>query len=72
MIHKKIYQVSKKGETNSRNIHYVNADNATQAVSVARQIWSNVSVAHDVSDKWTDTLKSGNLPDYVIKASDWI
>lgn len=72
MTHSKIYQVSEKGTTDTKKIHYVNADNKKQALEVAKGIWNYVNNAEDVTDSHFSEEEKATLPDYVIVAKEWV
>lgn len=71
MTHSKIYQVSEKGTTDTKKIHYVNADSQYQALESAKEIWSYVNHAEDVTDSHFSGEEKANLPEYVIVAKEW-
>jgi hypothetical protein len=72
MTHSKIFQVSEKGTTDTKKIHYVNADNAVQALEVAKKMWPYVNDAKDVTEIHFTQAERDNLPDYVVVAKEWI
>jgi hypothetical protein len=72
MTHLKIYQVSKKGTTDIKKTHYVNADSKTQALKVSKQLSFIVNKAEDVTNSHFSVEERENLPAYVIIASEWI
>lgn len=71
MQHTKIYQVSAKGTTDAKKIHYVNGDSKKQALAIAKDIWNYVDNAEDVTDSHFSEAEKANLPEYVIIAKDW-
>lgn len=72
MTHSKIYQVSEKGTSDTKKIHYVNADNKKQALEVAKQVWQYVNEAADVTESHFSKEEKLNLPYYVIVAKDYL
>jgi hypothetical protein len=71
MIHSKVFQVSEKGTTDTKKIHYINADSETQALQVSKNIWPYIDNVEDVTESHFTEEEKANLPEYVIIAKEW-
>ena len=71
MTHYKIFQVSEKGTTDTKKIHYVNANSKKQALEVAKEIWNYVNNAEDVTESHFNEEEKANLRKYVIIEKEW-
>lgn len=70
MKHSKIYQISAKNETNTKKIHYINADNESQAIEKGKLVFNYIETAYNVTESHFNPEEKENLPDYVLIASE--